>query len=246
MSLGERINTIRKEKKISLDELVEKSGVPKGTLSKITAGITTNPTLDTVQAIAKALGCRLDDFDDTPINKKSALSIRAQALAVQFDRLDDHGKKVVKLVADEETARISEESADDEPLEILDIKRYLAPVSAGDGIDLYGLDSVEFITVIGNVYTRRADFCLTVAGHSMEPRYSDGDLILARKQDDVDFGEIGIWIVDNKGYMKVKGEGCLISLNPNVDDVYLGEFDDCKCVAKVIGVLDPDWIVESR
>lgn len=66
MSLGSRINDIRKEKGISLDELCERSGVPKGTLSKITAGITDNPTLETVKAIARALGCTLDDFDDEP------------------------------------------------------------------------------------------------------------------------------------------------------------------------------------
>ena len=51
MSLGSRINEIRREKKISIDDLSEKSGVPKGTLSKITAGITTSPTLDTVKRL---------------------------------------------------------------------------------------------------------------------------------------------------------------------------------------------------
>lgn len=71
MSLGSRINDIRKEKKISLDELCALSGVPKGTLSKITAGITDNPTLETVKSIAKALGCTLDDFDDKPSPKKT-------------------------------------------------------------------------------------------------------------------------------------------------------------------------------
>lgn len=71
MSLGSRINEIRREKNISIDELSDLSGVPKGTLSKITAGITTNPTLETVKAIARALGCRLDDFDDDPSQKNS-------------------------------------------------------------------------------------------------------------------------------------------------------------------------------
>ena len=70
MSLGSRINDIRKEKNISIDELSELSGVPKGTLSKITAGITTKPSIDTVKAIARALDCSLDDFDDNPSSVK--------------------------------------------------------------------------------------------------------------------------------------------------------------------------------
>lgn len=68
----ERINEIRKAKNMSIDELCVKSGIPKSTISKITAGITTNPTLDTMQAIARALGCRLDDFDDFPVETKNS------------------------------------------------------------------------------------------------------------------------------------------------------------------------------
>lgn len=71
MSLGSKINEIRKQKGLSIDELCELSGIPKGTLSKITAGITTSPTLDTVRAIASALECKLDDLDDNQSAKKS-------------------------------------------------------------------------------------------------------------------------------------------------------------------------------
>lgn len=65
----EKINVIRKEKGLSVDDLVELSGIPKGTLSKITAGITKNPSLETVSAIAKALGCTLDDLRDSQVDK---------------------------------------------------------------------------------------------------------------------------------------------------------------------------------
>ena len=69
MSLGDKINEIRKQKGLSIDDLCALSGIPKGTLSKITAGITTSPTLDTVRAIANALECRLDDLDDSQTKK---------------------------------------------------------------------------------------------------------------------------------------------------------------------------------
>lgn len=69
MGLGRRINEIRKKKGLSIDDLCERSGIPKGTLSKITAEITASPTLDTVRAIANALECTLDDLDDKPIKK---------------------------------------------------------------------------------------------------------------------------------------------------------------------------------
>jgi repressor LexA len=60
----EKINELRKAQKLSLVQLSEKSGIPKSTLSKITAGITQNPNLETIQAIARALGVPVDYFDD--------------------------------------------------------------------------------------------------------------------------------------------------------------------------------------
>ena len=99
MGLGDRINQIRKEKKISIDELCERSGVPKGTLSKITAGITANPTLDTVRVIAQALGCTLDDLDDRPSRVQDITSAE-RAHIQKYRRLTDNGRATVDHVID--------------------------------------------------------------------------------------------------------------------------------------------------
>ncbi|MBK5247130.1 MAG: helix-turn-helix transcriptional regulator [Peptostreptococcaceae bacterium] len=56
-------------KKIGNKELSEKSGVPLRTINNIVRGITQNPTLDTMSAIAKTLDCILDDFSDAPKEK---------------------------------------------------------------------------------------------------------------------------------------------------------------------------------
>lgn len=79
MSLADKINALRKKAGLNIDELSRLSGVPKSTLSKITAGITTNPNVDTLRALASALACSLDAFDDAPINKRKAAA-EAQAL----------------------------------------------------------------------------------------------------------------------------------------------------------------------
>lgn len=92
MSLGSKINEIRKQKGLSIDELCDLSGIPKGTLSKITAGITTSPTLDTVRAIASALECKLDDLDDNQSAKKSPDTAEAapgEDVSNIFDQLND-------------------------------------------------------------------------------------------------------------------------------------------------------------
>ena len=47
----ENFNDMRKLSGMSLDDLSEKSGVPKGTLAKITSGITKSPSLDTMRSL---------------------------------------------------------------------------------------------------------------------------------------------------------------------------------------------------
>ena len=64
MELGELLSAYRRQAGLTIDELAAKSGVPKGTINKIIAGVTKAPTLDTMKALARALGKRLADFDD--------------------------------------------------------------------------------------------------------------------------------------------------------------------------------------
>ena len=66
MELGAIISQKRKQAGLTIDELAERSGVPKGTLNKIINGYTRDPQIETVKSIARALDCTLEDFDDSP------------------------------------------------------------------------------------------------------------------------------------------------------------------------------------
>lgn len=65
-----KIKRIMKEKNIGNKALSELSGLPIGTLNKIIYGETKSPTLDNMQAIARALGCTLDDFVESDSDPK--------------------------------------------------------------------------------------------------------------------------------------------------------------------------------
>lgn len=67
----ENFNKMRKESGMSLDELSEKSGVPKGTLAKITSGITKTPSLETMRSLVYAMGYTLNDLDRDDLDKKT-------------------------------------------------------------------------------------------------------------------------------------------------------------------------------
>lgn len=66
MELNEKIEALKlvaKNKNITYEKLAELSEIPISTLKKIFSGKTTNPRLDTIQAIERALG-----LDEEPKN----------------------------------------------------------------------------------------------------------------------------------------------------------------------------------
>mgnify|MGYP004481412813 CR=1 FL=1 len=90
MELGEMVSRYRKDAGMTIDELSAASGVPKGTLNKIIAGTTKSPTLDTVRALADALGKKLEDFDDG-LQKK-------QPAPTNEGGLSEEDKRIIELL----------------------------------------------------------------------------------------------------------------------------------------------------
>jgi transcriptional regulator with XRE-family HTH domain len=65
----DKIEEYKKKLGLTSAELAERAGIPKTTLDKILSGVTKDPKLETLKAIARVLGLTLDDFDDTESNK---------------------------------------------------------------------------------------------------------------------------------------------------------------------------------
>ena len=74
----------------------------------------------------------------------------------------------------------------------------------------------------------------------MEPRFFDGDCVLIQRSARIHEGEIGIFIVNGDSYIKKIGNGKLLSLNPAYEPILLHEYDDIRCVGKVIGTIELD------
>lgn len=96
------------------------------------------------------------------------------------------------------------------------LRLYDARVSAGSG-DF--LDSDYYTTIeVPEEEARGADFAVTVSGDSMEPLFRDRDIVFVHRQETLENGEIGIFSLDNKAYIKkfnnVGFAVFLMSLNP--------------------------------
>ena len=114
---------------------------------------------------------------------------------------------------------------------------YDLPVSAGPGVALDYEHPDTTIAVRDTTRTRAADFALRISGNSMEPRYHDGDILLVQECETLEFGELGIFILDGNGFFKVYGGDRLYSLNPEYGDILLKDFEDVRVAGRVIGKL---------
>lgn len=84
---------------MTIEELSEKSGVPKNTVAKILAGVTTDPRISSLRSIAHALGLTLDDlydFEKSQQFSNSPVSAEAMQFALDFDRLSEERKRLAR------------------------------------------------------------------------------------------------------------------------------------------------------
>ena len=257
-----RIKKIKNERKMTNDDLAERTGIPGGTLAKILAGISESPKLSNIVAICEALNCSLDyimyGIEENPHNY--TLSEDEINVIERFRTLDDRGRETVLTVLKKEE-KFSRGDAPEAPKRARILtpeplrarlaaayessdngfgKRILPlfdlPVSAGTGM-LLDVETAEDITVSDNARTREADYALRISGNSMEPHYRDGDILLVQETDTIEFGELGIFMLDGNGFFKVFGGDRLYSLNPEYGDILLKDFNDVRVAGKVIGKL---------
>ena len=125
----------------SQKEIAEKLGVSKSSVTNWIKG-KNSPDVELVLPICKLLNISVREFygepdlGETPATKKApSVSDEARKAAKDYDSLDHHGKRVVRLVLDEELRRMDEQ----QPLEI----------AARTGVSLKRSDDLDSILLIG-------------------------------------------------------------------------------------------------
>lgn len=81
----------------------------------------------------------------------------------------------------------------------------ILPASAGTGafLDEENFEDMDFPE---DTVPQGADFGIRVSGDSMEPVYHDGQIVWVERCDSLQVGEVGIFLYDGDGYIKVYGE----------------------------------------
>ena len=166
----------------------------------------------------------------------SQTDVSLETLTKQFEALPEEGQVLMMAIirALNETREIR--YAKRKPRTVW-IKQHQNKAAAGFGYDLSSEDEWYDVEVIDNPKVGDADFAVEIDGDSMEPDYHNGDLALIKLDPDVTVGEVGLFVLDGKGYIKERGKKCLISINPDYDDIELDS--TARCIGLVIGTAHP-------
>lgn len=193
----------------------------------------------------------------TPSKRTAPLySSEAMKLAADYDELDEHGRRVIRIVADEELSRYDKElqvravellkesqtemeAAQDSviAITIFSIPSQLHPMSAGTGQEADASYTENLRLIKQPPYG--ASYVARVSGDSMEPTYYDGDLVFIHSTVDIRKGQVGVFLMDGQQWIKELGNGVLISHNKAYPPRQMTP--DIRCQGVVLGVCDESY-----
>ena len=106
---------------------------------------------------------------------------------------------------------------------------------AGLGVDADNVDMIQ-VSYPADRVPAGANHVIPVTGDSMEPTFSDGDVLFFDLGNDcLQIGDIGIFVLNGETLVKELGENELISHNPKYKPIKIHEWDSVRIEGKVLG-----------
>ena len=248
IAYGELIRRQRKAKHMNQEELGALVRVGKNAVGAWEAG-RSRPDVGSVPVICEALDLSLEEFfgirerqQDVTEEKDRITAEERTTLIRRYSALNPYNRQVVLR-----QMSVLREMQEDIPVprKIVRLFRNELAASAGPGETLETA-SGEDVYLFADAMTESADEIIRVNGDSMEPTYSDGELVLVSHAERIRPGEIGVFICGDTGYIKEYREDGLHSHNPAYATITFTDGDAVKCVGRVLGKVREDAWADSR
>ena len=239
MQYGEIIRRRRTALGISQAELAALTGVSRNTVAGWETGHS-RPDLRTLPALCRVLKISLNAFFGLE-KKRTAEENRVLEI---FSALEAQDRESILWQMEALRDRRAEQRRMEKPAPLpktVTLFRNELGAAAGFGAAL-GETQGEKMILLADRDTERADEVITVCGSSMEPTFFDGDRVLVQHTKELREGEIGIFLVDNEGYIKEYRKDGLHSHNPSFRTMTFHEDQSVRCIGRVIGKVKEEQI----
>lgn len=213
---------ILKEKGLKVSDVVRGTGLKASMFSDWKAG-RYKPKNDKMIRVAEFLNVPVASFDDDKDIPRGIPVPQSMKDAVKTEKAD-----IVDLFAGSSGLRVS--------FRIPVLGRVAAgiPISACE-------DILDYEEITENMRRDGEYFALQIRGDSMEPKFSDGDVVIVRQQEDADDGDIVIALVngDDAVCKRLKkyqdGSVALLSTNPMYKPMFFSKAEIDITPVKIIG-----------
>lgn len=230
---GQKIKSLREERFMTQDDLAEKMGTTRQTISRYESG-SRKTNQDVLFQLAEIFNVSINtffpsvenEFEITTIYNKLEPKRQKKVYSFASEQLKEQNK-VVQLNSYKDKKYIQET-----------LRGYL---SAGTG-EMLVEDIEETINIPAEIVPEQHyDIVLKVNGDSMQPMFKDKEIVFVKKLDDYSqlrSGQIGAFIIDGESYLKkayIEDDKLrLVSLNGKYEDLLFREFNDIKVIGTVV------------
>lgn len=230
---GQKIKSLREERFMTQDDLAEKMGTTRQTISRYESG-SRKTNQDVLFQLAEIFNVSINtffpnvenEFEITTIYNKLEPKRQKKVYSFASEQLREQNK-VVQINGYKDKKYIQET-----------LRGYL---SAGTG-EMLVEDIEETINIPAEIVPEQHyDIVLKVNGDSMQPMFKDKEIVFIKKLDDYSqlrSGQIGAFIIDGESYLKkayIEDDKLrLVSLNEKYEDLLFREFNDIKVIGTVV------------
>lgn len=230
---GQKIKSLREERFMTQDDLAEKMGTTRQTISRYESG-SRKTNQDVLFQLAEIFNVSINTFFPNVENEFEITTI--------YNKLEPKRQKKVYSFASEQLKEqnkvVQMNNYKDKKYIQETLRGYL---SAGTG-EMLVEDIEETINIPAEIVPEQHyDIVLKVNGDSMQPMFKDKEIVFVKKLDDyfqLRSGQIGAFIIDGESYLKkayIEDDKLrLVSLNGKYEDLLFREFNDIKVIGTVV------------
>lgn len=231
----ERIRHYREIRGIEQKALAKAIGITANSISNWETG-RSRPDVNLLPAICKALNITFYELFNTE-DPTIRYTANQQILVERYDHLTSGHRRVVDNLID----TLSKVEAAESCPNLKKLTFFSKQLAAGIGDPTEFDDEGEEVYVYASPEVLRADCIFTVNGNSMEPNFRSGQDVLVQRISngaDIQYGDIGAFIVGNETYIKEYQEDGLHSLNPAYPPMHFSDEESVYLIGRVLGIFD--------
>jgi len=228
---GQKIKYFREQKRWTQTDLAKKVGIGKTAVANYESGLR-SPKQDILFDLAKVFDISINEFfPETVVKENNIASIYFKLKPPRQQNVYNYAKDQLEQQNHPNVYSI-EEAKEEHTVDVAGV------VSAGTGEWLDGQSS-ETVTIEGPI--PRYDFAVRVNGNSMEPTFSNGEILFVNNletEGSARNNQFVIAEVNGNAYVKklfVSADGVkLISLNRDYQDIAIHDYDDYRIIGIVV------------